>query len=421
VPLVVGLLAATATWPVYEVFLRLPGLRLMFVLRYATWAALAGPAIAAFEADRLVRDLKEGRRRTALLGGLAILAFLGALLLWVQGHYAPLHAAAGGAAAQRHAAWLAIAVLGTTGVAILAGAFRPRILPALPILLAAVAAAELGAQGMRLYRFGSPGDLFPETPMIGFLRSRPGPFRIAGEGAVFFPNSNVFAGLEDIRTHDPVEREDYVDFLDRAAGYPPADYFKHLTNFNAPALDLLNVRYLAGEPGWPPPGPKWKPAYSGMDGVVFENADALPRVFGGARAGAALRHAPDGFTVSDYAERTNRVSFRIRVERSTAPAVTAVASLVQDGGWTASEKADGSRPPIPIPLGRAEGLLVSMSLPPGDHDIVLRYRPLGFRIGVGISMATAAAAAAAAAAAVLLSLRDRRRRRPPGSRELRPG
>ena len=61
-------------------------------------------------------------------------------------------------------------------------------------------------------------------------------------------------------------------FLDRIAGYPPLDYFKHLGNFNAPELDLLNVRYLAGEPGWKAPGEKWKPVYDGRDGVVFENS-----------------------------------------------------------------------------------------------------------------------------------------------------
>ena len=35
-----------------------------------------------------------------------------------------------------------------------------------------------------------------------FLRAQPPPFRVAGAGTALFPNTNVFAGVEDIRTHD---------------------------------------------------------------------------------------------------------------------------------------------------------------------------------------------------------------------------
>ena len=186
--------------------------------------------------------------------------------------------------------------------------------------------------------------------------------------------------MEDIRTHDPVERRDYVDFLDRAGGYPPADYFKRLGDWNAPALDLLNLRYLAGEPGEAAPGPKWRLAYSGTDGVVFENTLALPRVFGVDRIPPATRGAADRFTISSYRERTNEISFR-----SSAPArAPAVLSVVDDGGWSARDEAGRD-----VPISRAESLLIRLDLPAGDHVIRLLYRPPGFLAGCAMSAASA--------------------------------
>jgi hypothetical protein len=225
---------------------------------------------------------------------------------------------------------------------------------------------------------------------------------------VFFPNSNVFAGLEDIRTHDPVERRDYVDFLDRTAGYPPLDYFKHLGDFNAAALDLLNVRYLAGDPGWKAPGEKWKPVYDGPDGVVFENSTALPRVFDARRIPPEARTLPDRTAVSQFRESTNSASFHARLTE----AARVVVSVVQDGGWSAKDGA-GRR----IPSARAEGILLALDLPSGDSDVRLSYVPPGMAAGAAIS----------AAAAILLSLAGiyrltaRRRSYPRGSPASRPG
>jgi len=402
-PLGLGAAAATGTWPFFETAIRVPGLRLMFVFRYLSWIAFAAPALAAFEADRLTRDLP-GRRKTVLALALAAAA-LAAAAVWTHRKFAPLHAAVGGSESQKRALVLTLAMLAAAILVAAAAWARPQIAPYLPVVLALLAAAELGRQGMRLYRFQPPGRLYPDTPMLVFLRSRPGPFRVTGEGAVLFPNSNVFAGLEDIRTHDPVERKDYVDFLDRAAGYPPLEYFKHIGDFNAPALDLLNVRYLAGDPGWEAPGQKWKAVYEGADGIVFENSQALPRVFDARRIPAGARAMQDRAAVTKYRESTNAASFHAAL---TEPA-RVVVSLVQDGGWSAK---NGSG--VAIPIARAEGILLAIDLPAGDTDVRLSYVPPGMRAGAAISAVTAAAI-------LVLGLRVRRRRYPPGSPAPRPG
>jgi hypothetical protein len=250
--------------------------------------------------------------------------------------------------------------------------------------------------------------------MLAFLRSRPGPFRILGEGAVLFPNSNVFAGLEDIRTHDPVERKDYVDFLDRAAGYPPFEYFKSIARFDAPALDLLNVHYLAGEPGWKAPADKWKPVYDGADGVVFENALALPRVFDARRIPPESRTSSDCAdcaAVTGYRESTNSASFHARLARPGR----VVVSLMQDGGWSAKRSPAKNGAGTTIPTGRAEGILLALDLPAGDSDVRLSYVPPGMAAGGAISAATAAGLAILVP--LRIRLRARRRSYPPGSPE----
>ena len=238
--------------------------------------------------------------------------------------------------------------------------------------LTVLAAAELLFQWRGLFRLSSPADLFPETPLVAFLRASPAPFRVVGAGPVLFPSTNVFAGVEDIRTHDAVERRDYLTFLDATCGYA-YEYFKMIRNLDAPALDFLNVRFAVASAGSEPPGARWRLAYDGADGRLFENTRALPRafvpervrfvappskrrepvpdanaLFGGAfreivanadwkrtawiLGGGGSETAGGEAVVSDYREETNALAFTASVASAEA---WIVLSLVQDGGWTA--------------------------------------------------------------------------------------
>jgi hypothetical protein len=229
----------------------------------------------------------------------------------------------------------------------------------------------------------------------------------------FYPNSGVFAGIEDVRTHDPVERRDYVEFLNSTCGYEPSEYYKQIRDFSTPALDFLNVRYLVASELEQPASEKWRPAYSGRDGTVFENARVLPRVFsprkirriqsGGAAwpsgddwsAEALVRFegAPPAASaaaeISDYVESPGRVTFR---SRAAADAVL-VASLVDDGGWRACDAETGE----PLRIGRANGPFLAVATPAGDRRIRLDYTTPGFRAGSALSILGVAAALLAAA------------------------
>ena len=369
IPAGIGLAIAIGLWPFGAIAGHMPLLRLMSPLRFLSWLAICGSALAAFELDRLRADI--GKLRSARLWPAFTAAALAALALAVDRTFRDRHAAAGGLASQREALFLGLAAL---AVFALAGALRPGTSGrALVAAVAAVAAVELFVQGERLTRFGPPAELAPDTPLLRFLHNQPGPFRVVGDGTALFPGSNVFVRLEDVRTHDPVERRDYVEFLDRTAGYRPTDYFKRIANENAQSLDFLNVKYLIAAPGRASPDPKWRPVYSGTDGTLFENTRVMPRVVGPA-------------AISEYSETADTVSFRASAPGGAAAPL--VASLANDGGWTARDEAGR-----PIPTRRAHGPFLGLLLPPGDHRVHLRYVAPGFREGALLSGATLIAAA----------------------------
>jgi len=411
-PILFGLGAAVGLWPFAELVGMAPGLRMMFPLRFFSWVAIAGAGVAAFELDRFEKDVARNSK-AALAPALAAFAlFLFACVTFQR--FRALHEASGGLPSQREAlllaaGWLAAFVL----LSALAG-WKPVSLSGLgfSLLVAGVAALELLSAGTRLYQFDRPADLYPETPLIRFLRSQPGPFRVLGEGITLFPNSNVFAGLEDVRTHDAVERREYVEFLAATCGYNAGEYFKQIQDVNAPALDFLNVKYLLAAPGRVSPGGKWRIVYSGQDGTVFENTRVLPRVFAPSSVREALPAAalPQdwgneavlsgsaglGFSlpgprgngpaeILEYGESGNSVSFRVRAS-GRSPTVL-VASLVQDGGWSAWDK-EGRR----LATARANGPFLALAVPGGEHVVRLKYSAPGFRAGAAVSLASLLAA-----------------------------
>jgi hypothetical protein len=256
--------------------------------------------------------------------------------------------------------------------------------------------------------------------MLAFSGRSPACFGWSAKQRSSFPNSSIFSGVEDIRTKDPVERLDYIEFLDATCGYlRPRSSSRSGTSTRR--RRLLNVRFLLSWPGRSSPGEKWRPVYSGTDGTVFENRDACraftprrrspwsrlreapghlrQRVFlrgALARALSAKRdwkeHAfvlgPDEVIrngpvrISEYRESANRVSFRASVENPAGAFVAG--SLVEDGGWTARDER-GAR----IPTAPANGPFLALRLPGGDHRISLTYLPPGFPLGFLISAGTA--------------------------------
>jgi hypothetical protein len=418
--LAAGLGTAALLWPFGELIRLLPGLAWIFPIRFLSWAAFASATLAALELDRLTRDIREDPRAIRWVVASALLLGAAAIIAFIQLH--PLHAAAGGTVSQIRAlvvTELTLLLIAGWGLLAASAKIAARVVP---LGFSLLAGFELFYQGERYYRFLDPDLLDRSTPLVAFLQSQPPPFRIVGERTVFYPNSNVLPHLEEIRTHDPSERRDYVEFLDQTCGYEPEAYFKDIADLNAPALDFLNVRYLISSPNRQPPGEKWREVYRGRDGTVFENDRVLFRAFsprrriwipgGGAGSrwtqnatedigsefrriaretdwkerayltgagGSRREEANPTIMVQDYRESAHQISFRAVGEGRGA----LVLSVVQDGGWRARDDRGN-----PLETTRANGPFLALLVPAGDHRIALTYTEPGFWPGAIVSGAT---------------------------------
>ena len=400
-----GVLVAIGQWPFLEAASRIPLIRFMVPLRFLTWAALAVPVLAALELDRYVRDAAAGGRpwRGLAAAGLGVAAAAAATFAFFRG----AHVQAGGLAFQLRALAAACAV--ALGLAA-AGLLLRRRTASLCAAAAALVAVELLVDARHLYRAAPSAGLFPETPLVAFLRSRTGVFRTAGAGPALFPNTNVFARTQDVRTHDPLERREYLEFLDESCGYPPDEYFRMLRRLDCAALDFLNARYLVAPAGSSAPSPKWTAVYAAPDGTVFENGAVLPRAFAprrvrfarqvSARAAARNPDWSDEAVLTAEDQREPAENARVRVDgydesvnrvtmtTSSPAAGVLVASLVQDGGWSARDEA-GRR----LRTWRANGPFLAVEAPAGEHQIRLRYAPPGSAAGLAVAGAALAASA----------------------------
>ena len=195
-------------------------------------------------------------------------------------------------------------------------------------LLGIVAYLELVRLGQSLYRFGSPADLFPPTPLLEALARQPS-VPCARRGRLSVPELQRLPALQEIRTHDPVERRDYVDYLDQIAGYDRRNYFKLTQNVDAPGLDRLNLKYLVSPPDRRAPSEKWRLVYSGTDGRVFENTHAWAK---GVHPGAGQRKPGHRKPFGDRLPRDRQPDFSFTAQVPGVTPVLAETSIVSDRG-----------------------------------------------------------------------------------------
>jgi len=113
-----------------------------------------------------------------------------------------------------------------------------------------------------------------------------------------------------------------------------------------------------------------KPGFEPGDVAYLPPGTPLPPL----GRGAAGAHVTVARVTVDRPEET-RISWSSSVDSFL------VLTRSWDDGWKAT--ADGH----PLPLLRVDAAFSGLALPSGDHEIVLRYRPLSFRIGAALSVA----------------------------------
>lgn len=317
--------------------------------------------------------------------GLALLAGAGCDR-WLEGRGRGLLAGAGLVAVLLGAAWLAFAGewsrRGLTGgqLAWTAGALAAALCLALSLrwdrerrwavwpLLPAVLLGDLLAAHGGINRALPLERLYPETGAVRFLqgRERSGrEGRVAGLGEALRPNAALVYGLYDPRGDDPVKLERYEAVYRTFAPGDPV-YSQPIQRWGEPWLDRLGVRWVVAGPAEGAPEPRWRLAYAGAEGRVYERPGALPLVRWAGGAGEARG--------------VRRASGLWEIEWSAAAPGLLVVAETWDCGWSAH--AAGR----PLPVVPAEGALLGVRLGPGSGRIELRYRPPGLALGAGLSV-----------------------------------
>src|SRR5581483_3756075 len=264
--------------------------------------------------------------------------------------------------------------------------------------------------------------LYPKTPLIEKLQALQEkshePFRIAGIGAMFFPNMNAIFGFEDVRMHDPMANGRYLRVLRERGDYDSTSYFAPWRNLDSRMLDFLNVRYiLADTHGEVRDRQRFEEIYSGKDGRIFVNHDAMPRFFavqnvildfnraqfmrqliaqkefretclmnrlpvsGDQERKDLLAPRPANAPVAKVViQESSAAGYRVHV---SAPRHTMIAcSIASWPGWHVTSNGRTLRPL------EVNGAFLGFVVPPGENDVRVWYAPWSFRIGVIVMLAT---------------------------------
>jgi len=268
-----------------------------------------------------------------------------------------------------------LAARGLDGMLVLPAARRWKV--AVAVLLPLVAGGELLLAARGVHAVSPPDEVAMGTPLIRFLQSRPGPFRILPLHTFLPPESATLYGLDDVRGYDALGP---AGWLRRRSAMGKFTSLPMVTDVLEPwdlapggaALDFWNVEYLLVHPqfhltagGWGRSlGLDLEKVYDGPDGRVFRNRRALPRVrcTGGGTV-RLLKWTPLRWVMEVRCPAKDRL----------------VVANPWFPGW--SVVLDGSR----VPLDLEPGDPVVISVPRGRHRVELVYRPLSFRLGLWLA------------------------------------
>ena len=262
---------------------------------------------------------------------------------------------------------------------------RPARAAAAGLVVAAAVELLVAAGGVHAVSRGP--TLTPATPVTERPSTDAEPWSVLPLHSFLPANTATDLGLDDLRGYDALAprafrtaREEIGRFRDLPNAIDVVEPWDLAPG--GAALDTWSVRYLFLHPQFrfgaaelnARLGLDLEEVASGEDGRLLLNRRAKPRV--------RLEGAPG--TVRLLEKTPTR--WRIRVE-AAAPATLVVANATFPG-WRA--RMDGAPARIVSPEGRP----FAIPVPAGEHDVVLEYAPLSFRLGLACAAAAALLAAA---------------------------
>jgi hypothetical protein len=293
----------------------------------------------------------------------------------------------------------------------MAARWWPKMARYLPHAAAILVIVEVFVWGCNYNTFLERSRIFPNSPILRFINSRPRPFRVVGLHSLLRGSEQVFR-FDSIIGMDPMKLASYEKVMARINGaYHPVDT-PNVSSIKSPWLNFLNVKYVVTSPRTPDtvfPYERFKLVYDEGDGKVYENLNCVPRAFWAEKIivadsqqnalKMAVAHESDLNRVvilEDY-EKIDLTSFETKMTQNPKPVV-----VRYDGGHIVLEvetpesaclvlseayyprwhfRIDGKE----FPVLRANSAFVAALLPAGTKRVEFFYDPGTFKIGVGIS------------------------------------
>jgi hypothetical protein len=408
-------LAAYGAPPVAGALAVLPVIGVADHSRLIVVAHLALAVLAARGLDGLRTSVRS--RRAMLVATLALVVALA--LLWGTGLTAGPRRWLGAEAALHRS--VVFAALGGA-VLVAARSVRPAWTTWLVVALALVDLWVAHGDRPRHVPAALPALPMAMAPVV----NAPGVGRTLVPGRLMPPNVNMLYGIEGLGGFEPATTQRTWELLVRAG------FDAHLDLFLLPPaapkvndlrlLDALNVTFVVSER--PIDDPRLHPHLDELARApvaIYRNRNALPRAFvvdaahvaaGRAEALALLADPavdirrvvvlegplPSDLPATSSAEGSEPRPAEIRDYR---PGHVRLAAASPRGGYLVFSEtfATGWRAAVdgrPAPVLRADYALVGVPLPPGEHEVVLRYRPWPVLAGGAISLVTLLALAAVA-------------------------
>ncbi len=361
-----------------------PGIDLLRVPpRVLFLAGMGWAALAAYAVEWSIDGLSAREKRLARLVVTCVAGFVDLLAIgvWASAGTLPLSFAWGAG----------LATLAAAGVLLqLAGKLKTRVWYGAVLILCLL---ELGWIDRQTYTARPADEVLSENEAVArYLSAQPKPFRVYSPSYSLPQQTAARYGLELADGVDPLQLSVYVAFMDKATGVPRSGYSVTLPPLEGgnPAdaneayqpdmaqLSLLNIRYvvaeydLAAAPGAESQLPAPKP--SGLElrtqigrSRVYQNTEALPRVW--------VQPAESGEQAAAQTAEIVRWSPNEILVNATGPG-TLVLSEVAYPGWKA--RLDGQA----APLKTWSGLLRSVDLGPGLHQVEIEFRPASVYLGL---------------------------------------
>lgn len=287
------------------------------------------------------------------------------------------------------------------------------------LCVAAVALAfcDLYLNGSWLHPTQRPGEVYPVSPAIGFLKSQSGLFRVSAlvddhrNEYIFGENLGMVYEIYQLPLCDNVAAKRYVYFMSLLGA--PVDQAWHTPVKDSPLLDVANVRYVLRAYDKPlPESDRYEERFSDGFVRIYENMRAVPRAFlvhdakpVSSPEEALLALKDEAASLSHKAivelDRGRVPPFsvsgesgveeeRVTVREYAAQRVTIDVLLEKPGllvlsdtyypGWKAY--VDGRRREI-VPTNL---VMRGVFLPAGEHEVVFVYAPLSYRVGLALSV-----------------------------------